>query len=128
MKTLLIAEDNKIIREGMVTVLRAAGHNVLAFENGFDALDYLRGGAPPDLILLDMLMPVMDGWRFLEELRGLLPAAVLPVVIATGTILTREWAEANGCAGFVHKPIEPEPLLAEVRRCLCTEQPAGGAA
>ena len=78
----------------------------------------MRAGPPPGLVLLDMLMPVLDGWHFLERLRRQGPRPLPPIVIATGTNLTREWAEDHGCKGFVRKPIEPTSLLAEVRRCL----------
>jgi CheY-like chemotaxis protein len=64
-----------------------------------------------------MLMPVLDGWHFLRLLPDS-PGRAPPVVVITGTILTREWAQDNGCAGFLHKPVEEGPLLAEVRRCL----------
>src|SRR4029079_4599115 len=78
----------------------------------------LQGTPRPDLILLDMLMPVLDGWRFLERLRATPPQPRVPVIVLTGTILTREWARDNGCQGFLHKPVETDELLAEVRRGL----------
>jgi CheY-like chemotaxis protein len=87
---------------------------VVSVRDGQAALYLLAASPPPDLILLDMLMPVLDGWHFLN----LLPQPHVPVVIATGTILTLEWADSHGCAGFLRKPIETEELLAEVRRCL----------
>jgi CheY-like chemotaxis protein len=111
---ILVVEDNDICREGLATVLRREGYAVVPLPNGRDALDYLEAGPPPDLILLDMLMPVVDGWHFL----GRLPQTHPPVIVVTATILTREWAQTHGCAGFLRKPIEPEELLAEVRGCL----------
>jgi two-component system NtrC family response regulator len=85
--------------------------------NGAEALRLLRAGPPPDLILLDMLMPVPDGWHFLERLRQ--ERARPPVVVTTAAaIISREWAQAHGCAGLIRKPIETEQLLEEVRRCL----------
>jgi len=111
---LLLVEDNEITREGMATVLRGAGYEVVASPDGRQALDYLDSGAQPDLLLLDMLMPVVDGWEVLKELRA--RECPVPVVIVTGTILTKEWANSHGCPGFLHKPVETETLLAEVRR------------
>jgi CheY-like chemotaxis protein len=63
-------------------------------------------------------MPVLDGWRFLEEGRRDAPGPGVPLLVTTSTILTREWAEAHDCAGFLRKPAETEELLGEVRRCL----------
>jgi CheY-like chemotaxis protein len=65
-----------------------------------------------------MLMPVLDGWRFIEELQKWSEPLSVPVIVTTGTILTREWARQKGCAGFVRKPIDPELLLAELRLCI----------
>jgi two-component system, chemotaxis family, chemotaxis protein CheY len=115
-KRLLVVEDNPITREGLAAALGRAGYAVVTAANGRQALDALRAGARPDLILLDMLVPVLDGCAFLAELRHVAPAP--PVVVTTGTILTREWAAANGCAGFLRKPVEEGELLEEVRRCL----------
>ena len=117
-KTILVVEDDEASREGAALALRDAGFGVFALPNGREALDYLRTKPPPDLILLDMLMPVLDGWHFLERLQREGPQPRPPIVITTGTILTREWARDKGCAGFIRKPIDPEALLAEVRRCM----------
>jgi two-component system, chemotaxis family, chemotaxis protein CheY len=114
----LVVEDNESWREWLAVVLRRGGYRVLLAANGEEALDHLRDGPRPDLILLDMLMPVLDGWHFLEHLKREGPQPSAPIIIVTSTILTREWAEDHGCCGFVRKPIEAEPLLEEVRRCL----------
>jgi two-component system chemotaxis response regulator CheY len=117
-KTILVVEDNDVAREGAAAALQGAGYQVVQAADGQEALDLLRSGPAPDLILLDMLLPVLDGWLFLERLRREGPLPTPPIVITTGTILTREWAGDHGCAGFVRKPIDTDELLAEVRRCL----------
>ena len=116
-RTLLVVEDNDLAREGLAVLLRRQGYHVVPAADGQQALALLHAGPPPDLILLDMLMPVLDGWHFLSRLKGL-PAGSAPVVVTTGTILTREWAAQNGCAGFLRKPIEEDELLDEVNRLL----------
>jgi CheY-like chemotaxis protein len=115
-KTILVVEDNEVAREGVATVLRRHGYEVALAADGREALEHLATSPAPDLILLDMLMPGVDGWHFLKLLREQAPA--IPVVVTTGTILTPEWAESQGCAGFLKKPLETEGLLAEVQRCL----------
>ena len=65
-----------------------------------------------------MLMPVLDGWSFLQQIRRRVPPSTIPIIVTTGTILTPEWASDHGCQGFVRKPIEPDALIAEIRRCL----------
>src|SRR5439155_814081 len=105
-------------REGLAAVLRKAGYGVVTASDGMEALVQLRSGPAPDLVLLDMLMPVLDGWRFLEEVKKQAASASVPIVVTTGTILTREWAAAQGCAGLLRKPVEPTELLREITRCL----------
>jgi len=117
-KTILVVEDNAITREGPGVILADAGHAVVLAEDGRRALELLRTGSAPDLILLDMLMPVLDGWHFLQQLKGQPHLKAVPIIIVTGTILTTEWAQAHGCAGFVPKPVDPAMLLEEIRRCL----------
>jgi CheY-like chemotaxis protein len=116
-KTLLVVEDNDVAREGLAVVLRRAGYRVLLAGNGEEGLARLRSDPRPDLVLLDMLMPGLDGWHFLDRLKK--EAARPPVIITTAvTVVNREWAGDHGCAGFLRKPVETEELLAEVRRCL----------
>ena len=113
-KSVLLIEDNFIACERLATVLRRHGYDAVTATDGGMALAMLTGGTSPDLILLDMLMPHVDGWRFLDRVRG----RAVPVVVMTGADLTREWAELRGCAGFLKKPFDEADLLAEVRRCL----------
>ncbi len=110
---ILLVEDNDICRKELTDTLSKEGYEVVPLRHGQEALDYLDKNPAPDLILLDMLMPVLDGWHFLERLK--MP---VPVIITTGTVLTREWAASHGCAGFLRKPIETDDLLAEIRCCL----------
>jgi CheY-like chemotaxis protein len=121
-KTILVAEDDRTTREWLGSVLQAAGYQVILAANGQQALDLMRMGPHPDLIMLDMLMPVLDGWHFLSQLKRQTPPPPIPILIATATILTREWAQAQGCAGFIKKPFEAEQLLTEVCRCLAARR------
>jgi CheY-like chemotaxis protein len=99
-------------------VLRRVGYHVVTRADGRAALDYLRDGPRPDLILLDMLLPVMDGWNLLKELQSGSQPLDVPILITTGAYLTPEWARANGCQGFICKPIDLADLLAEIKKCL----------
>ena len=117
-KLLLLVEDDDTARNGLSALLLQAGYAVAAAANGQEAIDLLRNGPIPDLILLDMLMPVLDGWHFLRQLKALPFLAAVPIVVVTGTILTPEWADAHGCCGILHKPIDPEAMLEEVQRCV----------
>lgn len=116
--TVLIIEDNDVTRMGLAAILHDAGYDVIAYADGGDALDYLRSGQKPALIMLDMFLPKIDGWRFLTILQGWPTLLQVPIIVATGTILTREWAMQHGCCGFLRKPFDTKELLAEVGRCI----------
>jgi len=115
--TLLVIEDDTIAREGLGVILRREGYEVLLAANGEEGLAALRSLCP-DLILLDMLMPVLDGWHFLERLNAGNPPSAIPVIVVTSAPLSLEWADAHGCCGFIPKPIDPGKMLEEIRRCL----------
>jgi CheY-like chemotaxis protein len=115
LQTVLVVEDDDATREALALELQDAGYGVAEAANGREALDYLADHAAPDVIVLDMMLPVLDGWRVLERLRRTHPT--VPVVVTTAGIISREWALQHGCAGFVKKPIDPGRLLEEVRLC-----------
>jgi CheY-like chemotaxis protein len=118
-KTLLIVEDNDIARERMATVLRRNGYAVVTAANGSGALNSVHADATPDMILLDMMLPVMDGWRFLDQRKGHPVLATVPLLIITGLgVAGTEWAVALGACGLLRKSIETEPLLAAIHCCL----------
>lgn len=115
-KTILVVEDNAAARESLAAVLRRHGFAVTLAGDGRQALELLGAGPTPDLILLDMFLPVLDGWHVLDGMKGLPAGVPERVVITTGTILSREWADAHGCAGFLKKPFGEAELLAELDR------------
>jgi CheY-like chemotaxis protein len=116
---ILVVEDNSIDREWFNLVLRRAGHDVAVAGHGEHAVDYLLAGPVPDLILLDMLLPVLDGWHLLELIRGEQRLQGVPVLIASAaTSITSEWAAAHGCVGILRKPIDEDSLLSAVLGCL----------
>jgi CheY-like chemotaxis protein len=107
---ILVVEDNPVANRQFAGALAGQGYDVVALRDGQQALEFLAANPPPDLILLDLVMPVLDGWQFLE----LMPHPQVPVIVASST----DPPEPEGCAGFLRKPVESEELLAEVRRCL----------
>jgi CheY-like chemotaxis protein len=113
---ILIVDDNAFFREGLATILSQKGFLVAQAGNGQQAIDHLQCVSQPALILLDMFMPVMDGWEFFrrcQKLSVLLP----PIVITTGLeIATDEWAREMGAVGLLQKPLEVDTLLKEVGR------------
>jgi CheY-like chemotaxis protein len=116
--TILIVEDNAVSRDGLVTLLENTGYHAVATTDGRQALNVLRSEAMPHLILLDMIMPIMDGWHFLDQIRADPQWSPVPIVIMTGIVIGLEWAQDHGAAGFVKKPIDELRLFSEIDRCL----------
>lgn len=115
-----VVEDHPHLREFIAECLRGAGHEVRVAPDGRQALADLRASAEtPDLILLDLVMPQMDGWSFrTEQLRDPRLAAV-PVVVLTGGAGV---PPPVAIAGYLRKPVDRERLLEMVRR-FCAERP-----
>jgi CheY-like chemotaxis protein len=110
-KSVLLVEDDAIIRGAMKMVLEWEGYRVTCAANGREALDLLHTSEPPAVIMLDLLMPVLDGWQFrLEQQRD--PAiADIPVVVVSAA----HGAGPLGASGHVQKPFQPEELLQAIR-------------
>jgi CheY-like chemotaxis protein len=118
MKTLMVVQDKEVTREGLTAVLRREGYGVEAVTDGRLALDRLGTGRRPDLSLLAMFTPVLDGWGFPQAFQRLMPRLSTPVVVLAPAVHSLEWATEHGCVGLVREPIDTRDLLAELRRCL----------
>ncbi|MCC2672563.1 MAG: chemotaxis protein CheY [Armatimonadetes bacterium] len=111
----LIIEDDEAIRETLADILQYEGYSVITACDGRDALLRLYGGAPPALILLDLMMPRMNGWEFRAEQLQAAELASIPVVVLSGAHDGRRQAVLLSATGFIPKPIEVIRLLEVVR-------------
>ncbi len=118
--TILVVEDDPLQREWLRSVLEGAGNAVALAASPAEALARPGEAPVPALVLLDMLFPRSpggDGWHFLRERRRRPDVAAVPVVITTALgNANPEWAASLGAEGFLRKPLDVGPLLAEVRR------------
>ena len=119
MKKILIAEDNPASREFLVELLGAQGYNVSVAEDGESALRMVRK-EPPDLVLLDIQMPGMDGYEVLRRLRADAATASLRVVACTAYAMAgdEDKALAAGFNGYITKPIRAAALRTQIERIL----------
>lgn len=119
MKRILIADDKATSRELLRTVLENQGYSVVEASNGQEALEKTRSEAP-DLILLDLQMPIRSGYEVLGELRKLPAYAKLPIVALTASAMQgdREKALAAGFTGYLAKPVTLATIRTEIRRLL----------
>jgi CheY-like chemotaxis protein len=111
----LIVEDDDDVAEAMALILKDAGYEAEIARDGMQGLERLRRGAPPALILLDLMMPVMGGSEFREEQLRMPEAASIPVVVISAHAQTARKAVEMGTDCLI-KPIHPDRLLDLVRR------------
>ncbi len=106
-----MVDDDPSIVAVVSDILIAEGHEVVSAENGAEALMKANGEA---LVLLDMRMPVLDGWGFAREFRA--SGKRSPIVVMTAAENARRWAEEIGAEGYLAKPFEIDALIAAVER------------
>ena len=106
-----MVDDDPSIVAVVSDILIAEGHEVVSAENGAEALMKANGEA---LVLLDMRMPVLDGWGFAREFRA--SGKRSPIVVMTAAESARRWAEEIGATGYIAKPFDVNELLQLIER------------
>jgi len=115
----LVVDDYPDVREMYSEYLEFSGFDVIQAVNGIEALQRAVDAAP-DIILMDLSLPVMDGWEATRRLKEDARTSRIPVVALTGHALAgiSEGASKAGCDAFVTKPCLPEDLVKEIRKIL----------
>jgi two-component system cell cycle response regulator DivK len=123
MKRILIVEDNEMNRDVLSRRLRRQGYEVLIATAGLDGLR-LATDARPDLILMDLGMPGMDGWECTKRLKAEAVTSAIPIIALTAHAMTgdRQRALDAGCDDFDTKPIDFPGLLERMNRLLCSSE------
>lgn len=118
-RTVLLVEDDPDNRIIFRTILEYHGHRVVEAVDGEVGVELARSTLP-DLILMDITLPRLDGWSAIRILRAAPETAAIPIVALTALVLEedRERARSLGCAGYLSKPIALGRILAEVDRVL----------
>jgi CheY-like chemotaxis protein len=108
-RPLLVVDDDEDIREALHELLALEGYAVSTARHGREALDMLRGGLTPSVILLDIMMPVMNGYEFLEERRDDPQLAQVPVIVMSAGV-----PRVTGVEVVLQKPLDLPRLLAQL--------------
>ena len=120
-RTILVIDDDPPILEGLSELLEGEGYDVAVAGDGQAALEQLRRGLRPCAIVLDLMMPAMDGWDFRHEQLKDAELSGIPVIVVTATGFSETSVKAQlGVMEVVPKPLSPERLLAAIERC-CSE-------
>ena len=119
--TILIIEDNEKNRYLTTFILEKSGYRVFQANDGMAGVT-LAHQIKPDLILLDIQLPVMDGYAVARELLKNDELQDIPIVAVTSYAMTgdRERVLASGCVGYIEKPIDPVSFVSEIKRFLPT--------
>lgn len=118
-QSILIVEDEQDIRDSLKMLLELEGYSVFTAENGKEGLKILKSLQGPCLILLDLLMPVMNGMEFLEAKKHEDAIAQIPVCVVSGVASD---PHLKNTAGFIKKPIDLEILLKFIKNYCGTGQ------
>lgn len=122
MSRVLITDDSLLQRKTLSAIVVEAGHEVETACNGQEALEKIQAN-PPDCLLLDMLMPIMDGVQVLEQLES--QGLKMPVIVLTADV--QEWLKTRclelGATTFLNKPIKQAQLQEALQQILPTPQP-----
>jgi CheY-like chemotaxis protein len=115
----LFVDDDSATRSGYAAHLARLGYNVQTAATGRDALTFASAWAP-DVIVLDLGLPDIDGWEVARRLKAEATTVSIPIVALTGADLTHERISAMraGCDRFLTKPCEPVDLIDAIQRCL----------
>jgi two-component system cell cycle response regulator DivK len=125
MPTILIVEDNEMNRDMLSRRLQRKGYAVLLAVDGAQGVA-LAQAEGPDLILMDMSLPILDGWDATRQLKAAPRTAAIPIIALTAHAMSgdREKAMAAGCDDYDTKPIELPRLLGKIEALLGREAPS----
>jgi CheY-like chemotaxis protein len=111
----LVVEDDQDIREVMVEILESAGYAVPSARHGAEALAYLKSGRKPCIIVLDLMMPVMDGWTFSEEMQKDPELAAIPILVVSAVGRQDPRNAKMNAVEHLSKPLNIEKLIATLQ-------------
>ena len=121
-KRILIVEDQEDNRTILRDVLSTVGYELIEALNGEDGVR-LAQSQRPDLILMDIQLPEMDGYEATKQIKSIPELNTIPIIAVTSYALSGDEAKARaaGCDGYIAKPYSPRELLAKVRKYLSDE-------
>ncbi|MBI4309334.1 MAG: response regulator transcription factor [Candidatus Omnitrophica bacterium] len=116
-KKILIIDDDPTMVKMVESFLAAHGYTVLSASGGEEGLEQIRAGRP-DLIILDIQMPAMNGYTFIFEFKKIPDTSAIPVIVLTAKDGMAEIFKVEGVKEYLTKPFQPEVLLAKIKKYL----------
>ena len=123
----LVVEDNEHVCYMLEFILKRAGYDVLAVNNGRDAQAAIENLEPVDVIVLDLMLPYISGYQLITELRDNPDWQQVPIVVLSGKVMEHDIVKALdlGANDYITKPFRPEELLARLRRIVADHERLG---
>ena len=120
-RKVLIIEDNEQNLYLVTFLLESKGYEVIPARDGYSAIDLIKS-VKPDVILLDIQLPGMDGFEVLSIIRGLPQFAQVPIIAVTSHAMAgdRNRMLNAGCTDYIEKPIDPDSFVNQIERNLCS--------
>ena len=124
MAKILLVEDNEMIRDMLSERLGRKGHQIQLATDGAQGVALARAETP-ELILMDMSLPIIDGWQAARELKNAAETRAIPIIALTAHAIAgdREKTLAAGCDDYATKPVDFPQLLSKIQTLLKREQP-----
>jgi len=119
--TVLVVDDHSDLRDALAVLLEHEGFHVADASDGVEALAHLSSGAPVSAMIVDLDMPLMNGWDFLATCRLDAVWSRIPAIVVTGVDVAAQRREEFGDVSFFTKPINFDELLAAIRRVMIRE-------
>jgi two-component system cell cycle response regulator DivK len=113
-KRILVVEDQLDNRQMLHDLLTHAGFDIVEAENGEEAIAFAQASLP-DLILMDIQLPILDGYEATRRLKADPDLKSIPIIVVTSYALSSEKARLAGCDDYVAKPFSPRLLLAKIK-------------
>lgn len=113
--TILIVDDSDSICTAIASYLEVSGYGALTAFDGEEGVRLARESRP-DAILLDIMMPVLDGWETIRQLKAISDTASIPVLALTALRIPDDQVKAAGFDGYLSKPVPPHRLIEEIER------------
>jgi CheY-like chemotaxis protein len=119
---ILVVEDHDSVRTALTKLLSSTGYDVMEAPNGSDALAQLASGPRPDLIVLDLMMPVMDGWEFMKRQRRDWHLCTIPTIVVSGASSHDPRCREMPVVRMLPKPYSSDQLMAAIDAEISTRQ------